>query len=158
VAAVDKFSKGEGSLVVKMMSLFKVADAKGKDYDQAELMRYLAEMIWFPAAFLSEYIRWEPINSDSSRVMINIEGLTASADVYFNPSGQITNFVAERYMDVGGGSILKKWSTPLEDYAEINGVMVPVKGEGVWELSTGDFPYVRITEIPDLEYNNPHIY
>jgi len=61
-------------------------------------------------------------------------------------------------MDVSGGAILKKWSTPIEEYAEINGIMVPVRGEGVWKLSSGDFSYVRINEIPDLEYNNPNIY
>jgi hypothetical protein len=158
VAAIDKFSKGEGSLIVKMLSLIKVADAKGEEYDQAELLRYLSEIIWFPSAFLSDYIRWEPINSDSARVTISVAGITAPADVYFNPKGQITNFVAERYMDVNGGAILKKWSTPIEEYAEINGIMVPVRGEGVWKLSSGDFSYVRINEIPDLEYNNPNMY
>ena len=156
--AIDKFYKDEGSLVVKLLSLFKVADAKGEEYDQAELVRYLSEIIWFPSAFLSDYIRWEPINSDSARVTINVAGVTASADVYFNQEGQMTNFVAERYMDVNGGAILKKWSTPIQEYAEINGIMVPVKGEGVWKLSSGDFSYVKITEIPELEYNNPNIY
>jgi hypothetical protein len=156
--AIDKFYREEGSLVVKLSSLIKVADAKGEECDQAELVRYLSEIIWFPSAFLSDYIRWEPINSDSARATIRVAGLTASADLYFNKQGQITNFVAERYMDVNGGAILKKWSTPIHKYAEVNGIMVPVKGEGVWTLSSGDFPYVRITEIPDLEYNNPNIY
>jgi hypothetical protein len=135
-----------------------VADSQGEECDQAELLRYLSEIVWFPSAFLSDYIRWEPINSDSARVTINVAELTVSADVYFNEQGQITNFVAERYMDVDGGAILKRWSTPIQEYAEINGIMVPVKGEGVWKLSSGDFPYVRISEIPDLEYNNPNIY
>jgi len=27
----------------------------------------------------------------------------------------------------------------LEAYREINGIMVPVKGEAVWRLSSGDF-------------------
>jgi hypothetical protein len=158
LGAIDKFSKGEGSLVVKISSLFKVADAKGKEYDQAELVRYLNEMMWFPSAFLSDYIQWGEINSDTAKVTIRVQDLAASAVLNFNQKGQITNFVAERYMDVSGGAILKKWSTPLKEYAEINGIMVPVRGEGVWKLSSGDFSYVRITDIPDLEYNNPHIY
>jgi len=156
--AIDKFYRDKGSLIVKLSSLIKVADAKGEGCDQAELLRFLSEIVWFPSAFLSEYIRWKPINSDSARVTISVAEITASADVYFNKKGQITNFVAERYMDVSGGMILKKWSTPIQEYTDINGVMVPVKGEGVWRLSSGDFPYVRITEIPDLEYNNPTKY
>jgi hypothetical protein len=158
VSGIDKFFGGRGSLVIKLMSVFKVVDASGEEYDQAELVRYLNEMVWFPSAFLNDYIHWEPINSESAKVTIQVNGLSASAVLFFNQIGQITNFVAERYMDVGGGGILKKWSTPFKDYAEINGFMVPVKGEGVWKMSSGDFSYVRITEIPDLEYNNPNIY
>lgn len=156
--AIDKFYRDEGSLVVKLFSLIKVADTKGEECAQAELVRYLSEIIWFPSAFLTSYIHWEPIDSDSARATISVAGLTASADLYFNQQGQIKNFVAERYMDVNGGSILKKWFTPINKYAEINGIMVPVKAEGVWKLSFGDFSYVRITEIPELEYNNPNVF
>jgi hypothetical protein len=156
--AIDKFYKDEGSLVVKLFSLIKVADAKGEEYDQAELVRYLNEMIWFPSAFLSDFVHWEPINSDSARATISVAGITVSADVFFNQKGQMTNFVAERYMDVNGGGILKKWSTPIKEYAEINGIMVPVKGEGVWKLSTGDFCYVKISRVTDIEYNNPNVF
>ena len=158
VVAIDKFSRSGGCLVVKMMSMFKIADAEGEEYDQAELVRFLSEMIWFPSAFLSDYIHWEPIDADSVKATIQVNNLSASAVLHFNPEGQITNFVAERYMDVGGGMILKKWSTPLHRYEEINGIMVPVKGEGVWRLSTGDFSYVKIAEISELEYNNPNVF
>jgi hypothetical protein len=158
VAAIDQFSNGEGSLVVKLLSAFKVADAKGEEYDQAELVRYLSEMVWFPSAFLSESIHWESIDSESVKATIQVNDLSASAVLFFNQQGQIINLEAERYMDVAGGAILKKWSTPLKHYAERNGIMVPVKGEGVWQLSTGDFCYVKINAIPEIEYNNPNVF
>ncbi len=158
IAGIDKFYQGKGRLVIKLFSAFTVEDAIGEECDQAELVRYLNEMIWFPSAFLSNYLNWEPINSDTVRVTINVQGLTTSADLYFNQKGQMTNFVAERYMGINGGAILKKWSTPFEKYAEINGIMVPVKGEGVWKLSSGDFSYIKITGISDIEYNNPTAY
>lgn len=158
IFGIDKFFGGKGSLVIKLMSTIKVADAQGEEYDQAELVRYLNEMVWFPSAFLSDYIQWEYLNSHSARATICVAGLSASADLYFNQDGQITNFVAERFMDVGGGGILKEWSTPFKEYAEINGVMVPVEGEGIWKLSTGDFSYIKITELPELEYNNPQVF
>lgn len=158
LAGIDKFYNGKGSLVIKLFSAFTVASSQGEECDQAELVRYLNEMIWFPSAFLRDNIQWEPIDSDSARATINVDGVTASADLYFNQKGQMTNFVAERYMGINGGAILKKWSTPFEKYAEINGVMVPVKGEGVWKLSTGDFSYIKITGIDKLDYNNPNVF
>jgi hypothetical protein len=158
VSGIDKFFRNKGSLVIKLFSAIKVVDASGKECDQAELVRYLNEMVWFPVAFLSDFIRWEPINSESARATIQVHDLTASAVLYFNKKGQMTNFVAERYMDVGEKSVLEKWSTPFKEYAELNGIMVPVKGEGVWKLSAGDFCYVKITGITDIEYNNPNVF
>jgi len=158
VSGIDKFLGDKGSLVIKLMSAIKVVDAKGEEYDQAELVRFLNEMVWFPSAFLSDYIHWEPVNSESVKATLAIDGLSATALLSFNQEGQITNFVAERYMDMNGVPILKKWSTPFKEYAEVNGIMVPVQGEGVWKLSTGDFTYVKITGIPVLEYNNPNMF
>ncbi|MGD9344700.1 MAG: hypothetical protein PVH84_02480 [Candidatus Aminicenantes bacterium] len=158
VSGIDKFSGGKGSLVIKLLSVIKVVDAKGEEYDQAELMRYLNEMVWFPSAFLSDYIHWEAVNAESARATIVAGDLSATALLSFNQEGQIKNFVAERYMDMNGVPILKKWSTPFKEYAEVNGIMVPVQGEGVWKLSTGDFTYVKITGIPVLEYNNPNMF
>jgi hypothetical protein len=158
LAGIDKFYKGKGSLIIKLFSAFTVVNASGEESDQAELVRYLNEMIWFPSAFLSDYIQWEPIDSDSAKATISVAGLIASAELFFNQIGQVRNFVAERYMGINGGALLKKWSTPFKEYIEINGIMVPVKGEGIWTLSSGDFSYIKITGINELEYNNPNVF
>jgi len=67
------------------------------------------------------------------------------------------NFVAQRYFTVNGKYSLETWSTPISEYGEINGIRLQVKGEGVWKLSSGDFPYIRL-EITDIQYNNPTLY
>ena len=43
-------------MLVKVASLWPVADASGEQIDPAAMMRYLSEMIWFPAAFLADNI------------------------------------------------------------------------------------------------------
>ena len=53
IYAKDEFIEGEGNLVVKLLGLIKVADAKGYEVDHGEILRFLAECIWFPSAFLS---------------------------------------------------------------------------------------------------------
>ncbi len=130
-----------------------IADARGGEMDQDTLVRYLSEIIWFPTAYLEDYIQWESIDSRSAKATITVEALKASAILYFNEQGQMTDFVAERFMPVEDEYLLETWSTPIEEYKEINGIMVPVKGEAVWRLSSGDFSYVRI-EITDIEYGN----
>ena len=51
VRARDMYLTGEGRMLIKAASLVTVADAKGKEFDQGEMVRYLSEMIWFPSAF-----------------------------------------------------------------------------------------------------------
>lgn len=153
----DKFCEGKGNMLIKLLPFIKIADASGYEIDQGTLVRYLNEIMWFPTAYLNDYIEWEPIDSSSAKATISVEGLTASAILYFNEKGEMTNFVAERYMTVDDKFSLETWSTPIEKYREVHGIRIPTKGEGVWKLSSGDFNYIRI-EIIDIEYNNPSIY
>ena len=155
--ARDRFYEGKGNMLIKLLPFITIADATGDEMDQGTLVRYLNEMMWFPTAYLNDYIQWESIDSSSAKATISLEGLSASAVLYFNEKGQMTNFVAERYMTVDDGYSLQTWSTPITEYKEINGMMLPTKGEGVWNLSSGDFGYITV-EIVDIEYNNPSKY
>ncbi len=53
-SVADMFLHGHGWLQAKPYSLITIADAKGPEVDQGELLRYLAETIWFPTACLSD--------------------------------------------------------------------------------------------------------
>lgn len=153
----DMYSQGRGNMLIKVPPFFTIADARGDEIDQGTLVRYLNEIMWFPTAYLEEYIKWESIDSSSARATMTYRGITASAVLYFNEKGEMTNFIARRYFTLNGRYSLETWSTPISKYEEINGFRLPVKGEGVWNLSSGDFPYIRL-EITDIEYNNPSLY
>jgi len=157
IRARDKFYEGKGNMLIKLLSLIEIADASGYEMDQGTLVRYLNEIMWFPTAYLNNNIQWEPIDSNSARATISYKGVTASAVLYFDEKGDLTNFIAERYMDVEGKFFKETWSTPISEYKEIKRIRIPIKGEGVWNLSSGDFSYIRL-EITDIEYNNPSIY
>lgn len=157
IKARDKFYADKGNMLIKLLSFIKIADARGYEVDQGALVRYLNEIMWFPTAYLNDYIHWEPIDSTSAKATMSYKGVTASAVLYFNEKGELTNFIAERYTDVDGKFVKETWSTPLKEYKEINGIMIPVKGEAIWNLSSGDFCYFR-AEITDIEYNITSIY
>ncbi len=81
------------------------------EINQGTLLRYLNEMMWFPSAALNHYIQWEAIDSTSAKATMSYQGVSASALFHFNESGQLTNFVADRYREADGEFILTKWST-----------------------------------------------
>lgn len=147
----DKYVDGKGNMYIKLLPVTQIADATGPEMDQGAFMRYLNEMMWFPTAYLSKDIVWEAIDNNSAKATMSYKGVTVSAVVYFNEKGELINFVADRYMDVGGKFKLEKWSTPIKEYRELNGIRIPAKGEGVWNLDTGDFSYIDL-EVTDIEY------
>jgi len=157
IYAKDEFIEGKGNLVVELLGLIKVADAKGYEVDHGEILRFLAECIWFPSAFLNDYIRWEAIDNSSAKATIGHKGITASAIFHFNEKGEVTKITAKRYREANGEFALEDWEGQIVEYKEFNGVIIPNKANIIWKLKTGDFCYDKV-EIIDIEYNKHSVY
>jgi len=148
----DAYIKGQGSMLIKMLSLIPMVNAAGSEVDQGAMMRYLNEMTWFPAAFLGGNVTWKAIDDRSAEVTLTDGGKSVSAVMSFDPEGKPLNFVAQRYRMMGQGFDLETWSTPFTGYGEFEGLKLPVRGQGVWNLKEGDLVYVEL-EITDLIYD-----
>ena len=156
-AGRDMYYEGKGNMLIKLLSLITVVNARGKEIDQSTLLRYLGETVWFPIAALSNYIKWEGIDSSSARATMSYGGITASAVFRFNEKGDVINFVCKRYRTVNDQYILETYSVHLKDYKGLSGIRIPTKGEAVWNLKTEDFSCYQM-EITEIEYNKPSIY
>lgn len=157
IAGRDKYEAGKGNMLIKVLSLFTVADSKGKEVDQGTLLRYLAETIWFPGAAINEYLAWEEIDADNAKATMTYGEITASGVFTFNDKGEVINFEAERYGEFDGGTRLETWSIPVRDYKEFEGIRVPTKGDVTWKLDDGDFNWYNF-EVIEIEYNKPAPY
>jgi hypothetical protein len=149
----DLYMEGRGSILVKALSLFIIGNSEGRDMDQGAMMRYLNEMMWFPSAFFGKNISFEPIDANSAKVTLKDMGKSVTATIYFDEEGKLTNFIAPRYRDMGNNKFdLENWSTPIKEYGEFEGIKLPIKGAGVWNLKEGDLEYIDVT-VTDLQYN-----
>ena len=153
ISGEDKYYQGKGNMKIKLCSFIKVADVAGPKLDQGAMLRYLSEIIWFPTAYLGDYIKWDSVGSDSAKATMSYGGITASAILCYDDAGRLINFTTDRYMGMDDKATLEKWSTPIGEYAEKNGFMIPIAGKAVWNLSDGNFTYFD-GEIIDIEYNN----
>jgi hypothetical protein len=149
--ACDMYAEGHGRMLVKVASLWPVADASGEQMDQAAMMRYLSEMIWFPAAFLASNIAFEAVDDSSARVTLTDHGRTASATLVFDEQGRLTDFVAQRYR-TAGASDPETWSTPITGYGEFEGLRLPARGKAIYKLPGGDLEYIDVT-VTELHYD-----
>lgn len=157
VTAIDRYRHGRGNMRIKLLGLIKVADLRAPELDEATLIRFFSEGIWFPTVYLEDYMVWEAVDSLSAKATMTWEGITASGLFTFNELGQLINFETERHMEKNGEFLLKPWSTPIEEYREMNGMMIPSSGKAIWHLEEGELPYWR-GEIFDLEFNLPSPY
>lgn len=157
LAGRDKYENGRGNMLIKLMSLFPIANAKGPETDQGTMLRNLAEICWFPSAALNDYIRWEQLDSLSAKATMTYGGLTAPGIFRFNADGDMVSFEAKRYYDRKDGATLEDWFVANKDWKEMNGIRIPYKSEITWKLDTGEFTWLRL-EITEMEYNvvRPH--
>lgn len=150
--AKDRYESGHGHMFGKLGGIFTVFDVSGEELDQATMIRYLNEIMWFPTAFLGENISWEDVDENSAQVTFSDHGKSVSARMIFDDTGRLTNFTTMRYREINGEFSLDPWSTPILGYGEYAGLKLPTHGQAVWNLPSGDLKYADI-EVSDIEYN-----
>jgi hypothetical protein len=151
-AARDMYIADKGRLIVSLFSLYNVVDAKGEQYNQGELLRWLGESVLYPTNLLpGERLQWFAIDSQTAKLAFNYLGLSLFFIVTFNETGEITQMETKRYMN---DKNLETWVIKLANYKEMNGVVVPTTFEVLWRLEKGDFSYAKFN-LQKIEYNKP---
>jgi hypothetical protein len=148
VRVVDGYIAGEGLLHAAVLGLFTVADLYGGgEIARGELMRFFAEMAWYPTALLpSQGVRWDAIDDASANATIVDGPLTLTLLFKFNEAGLITSARAEARGAMVGKEMVKiPWEGSWSDYQARDGMMVPVTGEAAWLRPEGRKPYFRGT-------------
>jgi len=148
------YLEGKGNMYVKLPPFITIADASGYEMDQGSMLRYLGEIVLFPTAYLSEYIKWEPIDASSAGVTMDYMGLQCSAIACFNEKGEMLSFNAKRYREVKGKYSLDDWTVSMADYHDFSDIKIPTKCEITWKLKSGDFSSIKL-EITEVLYDDP---
>lgn len=150
--ARDMYIADEGKLIVSLLSLFKVVNAKGEQYNQGELLRWLGEGVMYPTIFLpNDRLKWLPIDNETARLTYDYNGLSLFFDITFDEMGLITQMQTKRYMNEAK---LETWVIKLSNYREINNIVIPTEFDVLWRLEEGDFSYAQFI-ITDIEYDKP---
>jgi hypothetical protein len=104
-----------------------------------------------PATLIDKRIHWEPIDSLTTKVIFTNRGISISATLYFNEMGQLINFTS---YDRTAISDMKQYrfSTPVKDYKNMNGINVPTYGEAIWHYPDGEFVYGKFN-LKTIQYN-----
>jgi hypothetical protein len=142
--ARDRFVGGKGNMLITLSGAITLADARGPEMDLGAGLRYWGEIVAFPEALRSPFLRWDGIDDTRARLSIEQGSLRMSAVVEFGPEGLPVAIHAERYRDVGGTQVLTPWSGHSREWKPVSGRLFPTHWESVWHLPEGDFSAVRM--------------
>lgn len=151
VSGRDRFHNGKGEMLIKLFSLIPVADAKNEaKVDQATLQRFLAEIVWFPSAALSDYIEWEERDETSAKATMTYKGIEGSGIFHFDENGQFVEFVAMRYKDASDAEP-GEWRVESTASEVRNGMRIPTACEASWVENGEKQTWLKLT-VAHIEY------
>jgi hypothetical protein len=144
VRVVDAYQNGSGSLRARLMGILPVASASGPATDEGELMRYLAEAIWYPTALVpGEGLSWQPLDEHSALAVLRDKGREVSARFCFNEQGMVFRIDGDRFRTERGGCRKRPWSAYCGAYEVRGGFRIPMEARVVWDLPDGELEYFR---------------
>lgn len=150
----DKYQDGHGNMLIKLLKVIPVVNARSKEMDQSALVTVLAESLIVPAYALRDYIKWTSLDANSAGAEIEYNKSRAGGIFYFNDSGEFTRFeTGDRYYSENGKDYeRKKWSAVAANYILKNGIRFPSYFKAVWHTGEGDYEYFKGT-ITGIRFN-----
>lgn len=127
----DSYIAGVGTLHAALLGLFAVADVQGGgEIARGELMRYFAEMAWYPTALLpSQGVRWAAVDDHSANATLVDGPISVTLLFRFDDAGLITSVHADaRGSAVGKEMVMLPWDCSVSNYQLRHGMMVPARG------------------------------
>jgi hypothetical protein len=150
----DGYCGGEGAMYGALSALVPVVNEHGTPFmASGELLRYLAEAVFFPTALLPrDGISWHPIDENTARVTLADAGTAVTCDVSFGEHGEIIGIAAMRGGAPNRKAELTRRVGRFNDYRRVDGMMIPMSGEVEWVLPEGPRPYFR-ARIVDVQHD-----
>lgn len=150
----DSYLAGTGGLVVALLGLIKVIDLHDREtLASDELMRFLAESVWYPTAlFPGQGVTWQAIDDHHALASLNDGHHQVSLRFKFNDQGLVESvYSPARGRLIKGASTPTPWQGKFWDYQEHHGVEVPTSGQVAWLTDLGEKAYWQ-GQLTDLQF------
>lgn len=142
----DAYVAGTGVLRPALFGLFPLGTVQGEgEIAQGELMRWLAESVWYPTVLLpGQGVSWQPVDDASAQATLTEGPITLTMLFRFGEDGLVSGIRVEaRGALVGGETVMMPWEGRFRDFRLQDGMMVPFHGEVAWITPQGERPYFR---------------
>ncbi len=155
VAGYHCYKRGDAFMDIRLLSTIKVQEQSGKEMGIAETVTFFNDMCCMaPATLIDKRIKWLYADAVKAIAEFTVNNISINAELFFNDEGALVNFISDdRYATTENGTMGKlKWSTPINNYTNINGHMVVKNADAIYTYPEGDLCYGQfVTEW--VEYN-----
>jgi hypothetical protein len=148
----DKFSDGQGSMLIRLNALLPVVQESGPKIDEGSLQRYLGELVWFPSLALSRHIEWKYLSESTAQATLTYKGASGRGIFHFNDEGDFTRFSAMRFMGNDPEAPRREWILDVQEYATFEGLYIPSLMTATWKLEDSDWTWLQL-RIEEVQYN-----
>ncbi|MFN8239370.1 MAG: DUF6544 family protein [Bacteroidales bacterium] len=155
VRAFHRYISASASFEVKPLSLFHVVNERGGSLDYAETVTFFNDMcLIVPGTLAGENIRWEDAGNNTVKGTLTINNISVTAFLTFRENGELVTFWSDdRYFRNDKGEMKKvRWSTPVTDFKEYDGIRLASGAEAIWSFPEGDFRYASFI-LRDVKVN-----
>lgn len=151
VSGRDVFKDGHGSMRILMDGVVPLVNADGPRIDEGTMQRYLGEMVWFPTAAFSPYLRWEAAGPNSARAIMRLGEKEASGLFEFDAKGDLLRFEAMRFYGNDPGAERFPWVITCQQFGNPGGFWIPVKMQATWHFPGGPWTWLDL-RIDSIRY------
>jgi hypothetical protein len=152
---IHQYRDGKASMVIKLLGLFKIVDARGAEMDQGETVTVFNDMCCMaPATLIDRSIQWEIIDPVTVKAKFTNGKITISSSLIFNESGELLNFISNDRFETADGKTYNNypWSTPVRETKVIKGIRVCSAASTIYHRPDNDFCYGEFI-LKEIEYN-----
>lgn len=152
VAGYHQYMKGSAKMDIKLFSAFTVQYSDGDTMNEAETVTFFNDMCCMaPATLIDERINWIETKGDTVRAAFSNHGIYIQAQLIFSDNGELISFISNDRYDSNAGKKLP-WATPLKNYININGRLLPSYAETIYTYPGKDLCYGKF-DVISVEYN-----
>jgi hypothetical protein len=142
------------TMVIKMLNLFTVVDAKGPEMNQGETVTVLNDMCFMaPGSLISKQISWENISNKQVKATFSNGNISVSAILTFDDDGKLVNFLSNDRFETNGKVYTNNpWETPVKEYRNFGEYYLPSKADVIYKRPECDFCYLEF-RLEEIKYN-----
>ena len=140
----DYYLDGKGGMKGVLAKLFQLFNQTGEQMDKADLVTYLAEIVFLPEALLQDFVSFTQIDAHTVEARISCNSVSASGVFRFDDACEMICFSTnERGQTASDGSVEEiPWEAQCDAYKLYSdGIKRPTIFRAVWKYPEEDFIY-----------------